>query len=313
MGEVFDRQGVIKLYLELTYSELPQLYLFIHFSGVELISSKGTMKLFSYLNTELQEDYQIMFEGLDDTSRTSAQVIIPLILELLQPQSAIDIGCGVGSWLAVFKEFGIEDVLGVDVEFMDSSLLQIPREQYLPFDLKKPLKLDRQFDLVLCLEVAGYIPHQSAAMFVNSLTQLGSTVLFSAQIPFQDEQTIQVNRQWPDYWANFFKQQGYVVIDCFRKKIWNNPHVAWWFAQNLLLFVKQDCLESHDLLRKEFENTYTSQLALVHPQVYLNQTTLGLKNILSALPSAAITAVRRKLANQSPPSYYLANYMNRSY
>jgi SAM-dependent methyltransferase len=271
------------------------------------------MQMFSYPNAELQQDYQVIFEGLDDTSCTSAKVIIPLILELLQPQSMIDIGCGVGSWLAVFKEFGIQDVLGVDVEFLDSSLLQIPKEKYLPFDLKKPLKLDRQFDLVLCLEVAGYIPHESAAIFVNSLTRLGSTVLFSAQIPFQDEQTIQVNRQWPDYWANFFKQQGYVAIDCFRKKIWNNFHVAWWFAQNLLLFVKQDNLESNKLLKRKFENTYTSQLALVQPQVYLNQTTLGLKNILSALPSTAITAVRRKLANQFHSRYYLANYMNRNY
>lgn len=258
--------------------------------------------------TEETKYFQNMFEGLDATSRCSAQVIVPLILELLQPQSAIDIGCGVASWLAVLKELGgVQDNLGVDLDCIDRKLLQIPEEQFLPFDLRQPLKLDRQFDLVICLEVAGYLHSDLAETFINSMTELGPVILFSAPIPFQPDPA-QINQQWPDYWLNLFKKQGYVVIDCFRKKIWNNPNVAWWFAQNLLLYVRQDYLEGNEQLQTQFENTYTSQLALVHPQMYLYSKALGVKKILSALPVAVTNAVKRKIANQAPPSYHWADY-----
>lgn len=254
------------------------------------------------------EYFQKMFEGLDSTSRCSAQVVVPLILELLQPQSAIDIGCGVGSWLAVLKELGgTQDLLGVDLECIDKKLLQIPEEQFLPFDLREPLKLNRQFDLVICLEVAGYLQSELAEMFINCMTELGPAILFSAPIPFQPDPA-QVNQQWADYWFSLFKKRGYVVIDCFRKKIWNNPNVAWWFAQNLLLYVRQDYLEGNERLQREFENTYTSQLALVHPQMYMYSKTLGVRAILSELPIAVVNAVKSRVANQSPTSYYWADY-----
>jgi hypothetical protein len=60
----------------------------------------------------------------------------------------------VGIWLAVFREHGIHDVLGVDGAYVDQKVLQIPREQFRAHDLGQPLRLDRQFDLALSLEVA---------------------------------------------------------------------------------------------------------------------------------------------------------------
>lgn len=264
------------------------------------------MNSFSPLDQKVQE-FQKMFEGLDHTSRDSAKVVVPLILKLLQPKSAIDVGCGVGSWLAVLKEFGVQDVLGVDVEFIDKKLLQIPEEQFYGFDLQKPLKIDRQFDLVLCLEVAGYIPEESAAALVNSLTQLGPVVLFSAPIPFQPSQT-KINLQWPEYWLNLFKQEGYVVIDCLRKKIWNNPKVSWWFAQNILLFVRQDYLESNEQLKREFENTYTSQLALVHPNVLTTSHFFGVRASLSNLSTAVKRVISRKNRKSSPHYHHSADF-----
>jgi cyclopropane fatty-acyl-phospholipid synthase-like methyltransferase len=61
------------------------------------------------------------YELLQDGSRSSARVILPLLLELLQsqPQSVIDVGCGVATWLGVFQELGIEDCLGVDGDYVD--------------------------------------------------------------------------------------------------------------------------------------------------------------------------------------------------
>lgn len=201
-------------------------------------------------------------------SRQSAKAIVPLVLELTKARSVIDLGCGVGGWLAVFKEFGIEDFLGVDGDYVDSTMLEIPPERFVPFDLTKPFRINKYFDLVVSLEVAEHLPRESAETFVDSLTSLGPLVLFSAAIPFQGG-TDHVNEQWPDYWARLFHERGYAVIDCIRKKVWQNEDVEYWYAQNTLLFVRLDYLGNHPLLRSEFERTSPSQLSMVHPKQYL--------------------------------------------
>ena len=63
------------------------------------------------------------FEALQEGSRQSAREIIPLIWELIQPQSVVDVGCGVENWLSVFKEFGIQNCLGIDGEYVDRAQL----------------------------------------------------------------------------------------------------------------------------------------------------------------------------------------------
>lgn len=190
-------------------------------------------------------------------------------MEMVQPKSVVDVGCGTGGWLAVFKELGIQDYLGIDGEYVDLKMLQIPQEKFLAFDLKQPLPIDKKFDLVVSLEVAEHLPFEVAEMFVNSLTRMGEVVLFSAAIPFQGG-VGHINEQWPDYWVNIFQKQGYAVADCLRKKIWNNPKVEFWYAQNILVFAQQSCLEKYPLLAKEVRETTIDRLAIVHPTAYRN-------------------------------------------
>src|SRR5215467_13018648 len=125
--------------------------------------------------------YKIHRQG----SRRSASQIVPLVLELVQPKSVIDVGCGVGAWLSVFNECGVEDFYGLDGEYVDRNMLEIPHQRFLAVDLTKPIQLNRQFDLVVSLEVAEHLPDNCAEMFVDSLTKLGRVILFSAAIPHQ--------------------------------------------------------------------------------------------------------------------------------
>src|SRR5262245_22788740 len=46
-------------------------------------------------------------KNLLEGSRRSAEQVVPLVLELIRPRSVIDVGCGTGSWLAVFQEAGV--------------------------------------------------------------------------------------------------------------------------------------------------------------------------------------------------------------
>jgi hypothetical protein len=91
--------------------------------------------------------------------------------------------------------------------------------------------------------------------------------------------------------VEFFQHRGYVVIDCIRKRIWQNTNVESWYAQNVLMFVKKDNLANYPSLKREFENTTISQLSLVHPRKYLSlvhwieRLYLAVHDIEAAIPA----------------------------
>ena len=139
------------------------------------------------------------------SSRQSAEHVVPAVIECIRPASVIDVDCGLGAWLAVFRKHGIEDknLLGVDGDYVDRTLLQIPRDCFQARDLSKPLALHRTFDLAMRLEVAEHLPAEHAGEFVAELTALALVVLFSAAIPNLGGVS-HVNEQWQDYWVKIF-------------------------------------------------------------------------------------------------------------
>ena len=198
----------------------------------------------------------------------SAQSIVPLLLPLIHPKSVVDVGCGIGTWLSVFMEHGISDILGIDREYVPRDMLEIPEEKYLAFDMRNPLRVDRQFDLVITLEVAEHLPVDCAEPFVESLTRLGPVILFSAAIPFQGG-TDHRNEQWPDYWETLFKMKGYYVLDPIRKHIWRNDNIDYWYRQNILMFVQKEHLQYNPLLQRERDACRISRISMVHPNLFL--------------------------------------------
>lgn len=211
---------------------------------------------------------QKFYEKQQPGSIQSAHVVIPTILNWIAPKSVVDVGCGVGSWLSVFDECGVRDYLGIDGEYVDKNLLLIPQSKFKPFDLKQPIQLEREFDLVVSLEVAEHLPAENAEKFIQSLTALGPVILFSAAIPFQGG-TGHINEQWPEYWKAYFDKYGYVLCDAIRSKIWNDRGVDPWYRQNIFLYVRENCLDKYPQLKKELEGKKSLPLALVHPETYL--------------------------------------------
>jgi len=203
-----------------------------------------------------------------EDSRASARAVVPMLLEWTGAASVVDIGCGQGIWLSVFAEEGVDDHLGVDGPHVDPAALAIARERFLAHDLETPFELERRFDLATCFEVAEHLPETSAAGFVASLARLAPIVAFSAAIPHQGG-TGHQNERWPEYWAALFATHGMRAIDCIRPRIWSDPDVSWWYAQNLLLFADDETIAASAALRIARSHTRDERLAMVHPAHYL--------------------------------------------
>lgn len=251
----------------------------------------------------MQQYGREFYSDQQEGSRRSAREVVPLLMQLVGPRRVLDVGCGVGTWLSVFAEQGVSEVWGVDGDYVERPMLQIPAERFRPQDLMEPFQLEGPFDLVVSLEVAEHLPAERADSFVETLTAHGPVVLFSAATPFQGG-TGHVNEQWPGYWLNLFRAREYEVIDCIRGRVWDNEKVEWWYAQNLLLYVRRDYLATHAALRAEQARTNVGQLSLVHPRHFmakiaalqsLDPANRTLGETLSMLPGQTKSAVGKRV------------------
>ena len=75
--------------------------------------------------------------------------LIPLLFDFVRPASVLDVGCGTGTWLRIFAETGVQDILGVEGSHVMNEKLEVPSSQIKIHDLRQPLKLNRKFDLVM--------------------------------------------------------------------------------------------------------------------------------------------------------------------
>ena len=131
----------------------------------------------------------------------------------------------------------------------------------------EPLNLAEEYDLVISVEAAEHLPEARAESFVADLVRLGKAVLFSAAVPRQGGDR-HINEQWQDYWAQRFATHGYAAVDCVRPVVWNDARVDYWYAQNVLLYVSPDLLDSNPGLRAAHDRSNHAQLSVVHPQLY---------------------------------------------
>lgn len=181
----------------------------------------------------------------------SAHKIIPSIMDIFHPHSVIDYGCGTGSWLLAFKQLGVEEVLGIDGDYVDQSMVPIP---FQAADLSLPFLPEHRYDLAISLEVAEHLPSQAADIFVETLCDSSDHIVFSAAIPGQGG-VGHYNEQWPSYWVPKFESRGYICSSNFRYDFWQDEDVENWYRQNILLFTKDFSCMSTDTAFKYFLST----------------------------------------------------------
>ena len=215
-----------------------------------------------------------------NNSSSSAGQIVPYLVSLFNPQSVVDVGCGIGTWAAEFKRQGVPDVMGIDGAYVDKNQLKIPESLFLSRDLELPLASIRTFDLAISVEVAEHLSPSRASSFVGDLIHLAPVVVFSAAVPFQGGIN-HVNEQWLSYWHSLFAAKGFRSIDCLRARFWGDPKVAVWYRQNMMVYA------SEDHIKKFAPFGQTMLLDAVHPELFhVKMARPLLKVLLKSLPGA---------------------------
>jgi SAM-dependent methyltransferase len=195
-----------------------------------------------------QNFYELQRTG----SITSARSVVPLILQFANPKSVIDVGCGIGTWLRVFKDMAPDiQVLGLDGEYNKERLL-IRSDEFIGCDLEERFpSFPSKFDLAMSLEVAEHLSPRRALSFVKELTSLSGIVLFSAAWPGQTGVN-HINEQWHDYWVKLFTDAGFIPIDFIRPLIMQHRSISLHYRSNILLFVDKNFLGELDFSKGDW-------------------------------------------------------------
>jgi 2-polyprenyl-3-methyl-5-hydroxy-6-metoxy-1,4-benzoquinol methylase len=246
-------------------------------------------KLTSLSTTDKAYD-SLFFNSIESGSLQSAQIVVPIVLDLISPRSVVDVGCGRGAWLKAFQENGVPDVFGLDGSYVDVEKLLIDRERFSPTDLAGPFTIEKTYDLAVCLEVAEHLPAKAAAGLVASLTKAAPAILFSAAVPGQSG-TAHINEQWPSYWTKLFARHEFCRLDPVRRKVVCDERVDWWYRQNTYLYASATLIAQSTKLQAELAHANMNVMEYISRDVLGNYTTLS--GLVRQLPRAILRAASR--------------------
>lgn len=236
-----------------------------------------------------QAFYDEQFAG----SQGSARVLLGLLAAHLQPASVVDVGCGRGSWLSVWGEFGVQRLVGIDGPWNRQELMANPTIEFRATNLEQPLSLEERFDLAMSIEVVEHLSPSAGEAVVESLTRLSDVVVFSAAFSGQGG-VDHIHERYHSHWGALFRDRGYVAYDAFRPQLWSDERVMPWHRANVFLFLRR----GHALATAGWpELVDLGFMDCVHPWLYerTRGANMGFMNHARALFPSLVHALRRRL------------------
>ena len=136
--------------------------------------------------------------------------VADMIVAGLAPRTALDVGCGIGFLVEELRARGV-DARGIDVS--EYAISQVPpalRRYCSVGSITDPI--ERDHDVVVCIEVLEHLPEAVAAEAVARLTERTDDVIFSSS-PDDFSEPTHVNVQPEAYWVELFAARGFSPRD----------------------------------------------------------------------------------------------------
>ncbi len=199
-----------------------------------------------FYNEQAAESYQ------------SARIVLQMFKDnFFMPESVLDIGCGVGTWLKAWQDMGVKNIEGIDGNHMPEESLYIPRSKIKIADIDSIAKINNEkYDLAMSLETGEHLLPETIENFVRVLSKSADIILFSSAIPNQHGPN-HINEQPMSFWIEHFAKYNFECFDIMRPIFLQNPDkvkkVGWWYIQNMLIFATGE--QSKILKSKGFNPT----------------------------------------------------------
>ena len=223
------------------------------------------------------------YKYINRGSLDSAGQVVPLIRKLIpRLETVLDVGCGAGAWLSVWKSAGVR-VTGLDGDYVDRETLLIDRAEFRAAELSDGFSLGENFDLAQCLEVAEHLPEAGGRALVGSLCAHADLVLFSAAAPGQGGEN-HINEQPYSYWRDLFAEQGFRMYDVIRPALVDNKGVMPWYRYNSFLYIRGTAMQELQARLAESAIGSDQLPADISPLLYRLR-----KRLVRIMPTAVMT------------------------
>jgi 2-polyprenyl-3-methyl-5-hydroxy-6-metoxy-1,4-benzoquinol methylase len=86
--------------------------------------------------------------------------------------------------LKIAQNLGVNNLLGIDDQWNERKLIlrnaKKSKINFINYDLNHFFKVDKKYELAICLEVAEHLNSSAAVNLVRSIINLSDTIVFSA-------------------------------------------------------------------------------------------------------------------------------------
>jgi SAM-dependent methyltransferase len=236
---------------------------------------------------------------LDNRTRIkSAEKLLSHLFIYFQPKSLVDVGCGRGAWLKVAQNLGVNKLLGIDGQWnKDKLILKNTKKSKVNFiykDLNHFFKIDKKYELAICLEVAEHLKGSSAVNLVKSICNLSDTIIFSAAYNMQGG-VMHINEREHSYWGQLFLKNNFFVFDIFRPYLWKKKKISFWYRQNSFLFVKKKSKIFNILTKCNIKPLSNIEfMDCIHPELFYRRVgEQGIKYYIKKIISLLIKKIKK--------------------
>ena len=163
-------------------------------------------------------------------TKDTANKIALFFQNFFSPCDVLDIGCGPGEYLRAFSELG---VVTVGCDGASNGVRRAPTSSFaFVHDLRKPLVINKKFDLVICVEVAEHIMRSSSATLVSSICESAKGIIAFTAAPPGCPGDDHINCRPIEFWSELFLKHGFKVDHVMTKQLRSfavtNDLAKWW-------------------------------------------------------------------------------------